>query len=732
VADPGTKPAPPAEQPRRPLAILLHDLTLAPPTEATTTDVLARVGAGDQILLPRAAAEALGHASAPVPALTVLDEVDGFAALANAAMAASGTADLVFLSGTGRLVADWADRLRAAAHGDDTVAAATALVARGDRLPAWPGDPALRHSRSRGGRASDDAVRVRPVRPRMFALWPECALIRREAVELLGPFDESLATAPAVLLEFAMRAAEHGLSCVLADDVWMDQASGAPGHDPSIAAAGPDWPPELRAVDDAHPWRHAAEADTAGIDGTPLRRAIVAAQAARDRPSVTIDARAMAGGFGGTQTYIGAMVAALARADRVSVRAVVTDDTREDTLDTFRRAGIELITYEDAVAGAPRTDIIHRPHQVFTPADLRLLRMLGERIVITHLDLIAYRSPAYHATADEWLSYRRTTRLALACADRVVFFSDHARRDALAEDLISPFRSAVAGIGIEPAAEAGVTQRPPAIPEDREFILMLGADYAHKNRPFAIKLVDALRTRHDWNGLLVLAGRHVPHGSSAAEESRLLAARPDLAEQVVDLGSVTEAERRWLTRRAQAQLSPSAYEGFGLTPLEAAAAGCPCIYAPCTSLAEVVGTEAATVVPWSPEASADAAIALLRPGAERTAHLSALRQALEVHSWEGVTSGLHEIYEATLASPYRGAAPHTWEEIKREEYLVDLHGRYQDLLARVAEGLPLIDRDGLLTRSQQRGLMRIASRPWLRAPLLGPVGWLGRRGRTGV
>jgi hypothetical protein len=211
-----------------------------------------------------------------------------------------------------------------------------------------------------------------------------------------------------------------------------------------------------------------------------------------------------------------------------------------------------------------------------------------------------------------------------------------------------------------------------------------------------------------------------------------LVARPDLAEHVVDLGPVTDAERRWLTRRAQAQLCPTIYEGFGLTPLEAAAAGSPCIYAPCTSIAEVMGTEAATVVPWNPEASADAAIALLRPSPERTAHLAALRRALEIHSWEGVTTSLHETYDVALASPYRGAAPHAWEEIKREEYLLNLDAGHQDLLARVADGLPLIDRDGLLTKSQQRGLMRIASRRWLRAPLLGPIEWLGRHDRTGT
>jgi len=145
-----------------------------------------------------------------------------------------------------------------------------------------------------------------------------------------------------------------------------------------------------------------------------------------------------------------------------------------------------------------------------------------------------------------------------------------------------------------------------------------------------------------------------------------------------------------------------------------------------------VGTAAATIVPWDPGASADAAMTLLRAGAERTEHVAALRRALKSHGWGRVTASLHEIYDDALAAPYRGAAPHSWEEVEREQYLVDLDAAYSELRERVAHGLPLIDRGGLLTQSHQRGLMRIASARWLRGPLLGPVGWLGRRGRTGA
>jgi hypothetical protein len=256
-------------------------------------------------------------------------------------------------------------------------------------------------------------------------------------------------------------------------------------------------------------------------------------------------------------------------------------------------------------------------------------------------------------------------------------------------------------------------------------LVMIGADYLHKNRLFALELVDELRRRHGWGGLLVLAGAHVAHGSSAAAEASLLRGTPELAAHVLDLGPVTEGEKRWLLENGQALLCPSTFEGFGLTPLEAAAAGIPCVYAATTSLTEVVGPEAATIVAWDGPASADAAVLLLTPGAQRDRHLAWLQRALSRYDWGSVVDQLCKVYLKAIRSSYRSSVPRAWEELEREQLIVDLHKGYLDLEERVKHGLPLIDRGGLLTREQQRGLMRIASRRWLRAPLLGPFGLLG-------
>ena len=537
---------------------------------------------------------------------------------------------------------------------------------------------------------------------------PACTLIRAQAFALLGGLDPVFTHPGAALADFAARARGLGLACAVVPMI--------------SAAAEPDseWPAADRALlAERHPWLRAACDEEAALDAGPLKRALLAARTARDGISVTIDARSLGSGVGGTQTYVGALVIALARSGRVRVRAVLADPETTSVARAFAEAGAEVVGYEQAASGAlPLTDVVHRPQQVFTPSDLRLLELLGERLVISHMDLIAYRAPTYHASVDDWQAYRRTTRLALSVADEVLFFSEHARRDALAEDLLPADRASVAGIGVERASD--IEPRRPARLPDRPLIVMIGADYAHKNRPFAVALVEALRERHSFDGVLVFAGTHVPFGASPAVARH---------EHVVDLGPVTEAEKAWLAANAIAHLAPSAYEGFGLAPLEAAAAGRPCIYAPVTSLREIIDPAASTIVPWDPVASAAGAAALLKPGPARDRHLELLDAALRTLTWERVIPAVLEGYGRAVVSPYRAAAARAWAELAREEYIIVLAESLEHLHARVDDGLPLIDaRQSLLRPDQQRGLMRVASRPWLRGPLLGGFGLLGRVG----
>ena len=565
-------------------------------------------------------------------------------------------ADVVLLSADAVVAESWLDGLRDAAYYDSRVATASAIAS--GELP-------------EGMSVSDAAARVRSgslrLRPRLASPRGPCTYVRRAAVELAGDPLEAA---------FAQRCLEAGLCHVLADDVLV----GAPVASPTVG-------------------------DAAG-----LARSLRRARRALAGLSVIVDARILSQPMTGTQLHVIEVITALARTGNVRLQAIVTDRIDEAAARSLESVPqLELVRYADAPQMA-RADVVHRPFQLDNPGDLSFLTSLADRVVITQQDLIGYQNPSYFATRDAWEGYRELTRTGLAVADRVLFFSQHARREALDEELVETERASVVTLGVDhriasaPVAPEGMS----GLAADTEVMLCLGNDYRHKNRLFALRMLDELITRHRWEGRLVLAGPHVPHGSSAPEERRMLSARPELAVAVVDLGAVSEAEKAWLLGRAGLVLYPTVYEGFGLVPFEAAAHSIPCMWAAGTSLSELLDDDAAPLVAWDPAASADRALELMGNERERELNVGLIRRAAETLTWDVSAARLLEVYEQTCEAPAAAGGV-----LFRSGGLIN--GALTEDAAR------LMGPGGALPPDVERPLLALSTHPRLASPLFGAL-----------
>ena len=610
----------------------------------------------------------------------------------NRLLATAAEADVVLLR-PGCVVADgWLDGLQEASRLDSRVATAIPLTTRVvDSMPQW------QDTGGAAGRLTLDemATAVRSgslrLRPRLPAAGGPCLYVRRSALELAGELDPAFLPGAREATAFSRRCVENGLFHVLADDVLVcDQA-------------GP-------AADARDGYRLSRPHD----DGDRLRRSLSRVRRTLAGMSIVIDARILSGPMNGTAVHVLEVIMGLQRAEKARVAVLVPDRLNQDAAGALESAtGLSLVTTEQASAvWRGRADLVHRPFQVSNAGDLMFLAALGERLILTQQDMIGYHNPSYFPTPDAWEGFRQLTRSALAMADQVVFFSEHVRDDATAEDLLEPARASVVHIGVDhPVARSDEPVQPPGatrLQVGDEAILCIGSDYRHKNRVFAIRMLEQMRHRHAWHGFLLLAGPSVDHGSSRDAEADLLARDPQLAHSVIDLGPVDEAGKAWVLRRASLVVYPTTNEGFGLVPFEAANAGLPCMWAPGTSLSEILPDRAAEIVAWDATQSADRAVELLRDARRRQQNVAAVREAGRHLTWDATAARLIELYEAACDAPSTpaGAFQHRDGTIN--------WSLSEDALSLVGPG-------GELPADVERPLLALATHPQIAGPVFGAL-----------
>ncbi len=254
--------------------------------------------------------------------------------------------------------------------------------------------------------------------------------------------------------------------------------------------------------------------------------------------------------------------------------------------------------------------------------------------VVTVHDLTAVHYPELCTPAS--LRYPTLVKRAL---DRGAFV--HTHTEFVAAEVMDVF-----GVGHDRvrAVPPGVDVTPPA-PEvadreaERPYILAVGSVEPRKDLPTLVRAFD-LVANTDADVCLIFAGQDA-WGATDLDEVITASTHRGRIERT---GWVTDERRASLLRSATVLAYPSRYEGFGLPPLEAMAAGVPVITTDAGSLPEVVGDGARLVPPRDPEALAEAIHSLLIDPDERAALATRGRVRAASFTWDRCARGLRDIY----------------------------------------------------------------------------------------
>jgi glycosyltransferase involved in cell wall biosynthesis len=226
-------------------------------------------------------------------------------------------------------------------------------------------------------------------------------------------------------------------------------------------------------------------------------------------------------------------------------------------------------------------DVVHALNYVAPPARAAV-------IVAVH-DLTFIRFP--ELCTPDTLRYGTLIRRAIERGATVQTGSEFAADEIRTEFAIEPERVVAIPWGLGAVRDGDRAAGAQLAGGDR-YVLALGTIEPRKNLPALVRAFTAVAA-NDSDVRLVVAG---PDGWDQARFDAALDAAPD-RDRIVRLGYVTGTQRRDLLAGATVFAYPTRYEGFGLPPLEAMAAGVPVLAARAGSLPEVLGDAAALVDP---------------------------------------------------------------------------------------------------------------------------------------
>lgn len=259
-------------------------------------------------------------------------------------------------------------------------------------------------------------------------------------------------------------------------------------------------------------------------------------------------------------------------------------------------------------------------------------------VVTTVHDVLPLVIPGYLASAADRASYLKALQRDLDRTDVLITDSHYSAGELRREFRLRSEPVVIYGAPDTAFARAGEMGAVPG----SDYFVFSGGYVQRKGLDRLLDVFMALRKEGRLRSRLVLTGE--PKSISSHFDAVLKeAAELGYVEQ---RGFVSDEELAALFRGAIAQVYPSKFEGFGLPPLEAMAAGCPVVTTRYTAIPEVCGDAALYIDPDDPRDFAQALIRLESDPALRRSLSDAGKRQAAGFSWAAAARRYLEAVDA--------------------------------------------------------------------------------------
>jgi len=582
-----------------------------------------------------------------------LEKNQGFIGACNAAFDATLDKDVILVNSDVIVGPTWYERMCAAANSAIDIATVSVFTNNGTILSLphrnmpWPNIP-------NGLDVVEAARRIASVsqltRPSIPTAIGHCFLIKRRALNLVGGFDTTFGTGYGEEVDFSQRLIQIGLRHVVADDVFVFHK----GSSSFTSNARPQQLANDEIVYQRYPTYRGGVSRFASDPYSPLAAAINRASFQLRQPTIAIDGHCFGQNWTGTQQMTFELIRSMAQQRPTQEFSVLISSTvsveLQNELLALGNIQIEVIAniMDDRQY---RFDVIIRPYQVNSTEELRWMKRIAGRCIVGQLDFISYHNPTYFASDHEWLSQRELTRLTLASVDGVAWISEYSLEDGRRSGVVTGDAvHRVTYCGTNPSHRTSTSQRPAALHSTSRLITVLGVNYLHKNRIFALRVLNQLISQ-SFDCHLVLAGATPNFGSASTIEHDFLASHPELADHVTILDALSEEEKQWLVSHSSLILYPTLAEGFGLVPFEAARLGTPTLSSRLTSLDEILPLDIPTVVDFDVVRTAEQIVRILSDSATANSIVEELIKRGNLFTWQRAGRELLTLIDEVLGRP---------------------------------------------------------------------------------